>query len=71
MRVDADGAVVLSRRNLQALLAKIDQPGSLRTLVGGSEAQGIVVRAEDDDVHYAHRLPGEVHHETLRRMQNA
>lgn len=61
--------IVLSRRNLQALLAKLDQPDSARTLLGGADARGVIVRAEDDDEHYADRDPGPVSPETQRRME--
>lgn len=54
MRLDPDtGAVILSKRNLLALLSKVDREGSARTLVGGSRAPGIVVQAEPDEEHYA------------------
>lgn len=52
--------VTLSRRNLEALLVKLDAPRSARTLVrrqGGDEPDIIVV-AESDIDHYADRDPG-------------
>lgn len=66
MRLEPDGTVVLSRRNVAALLAKADDPGSARTLVGGSDAPGLVVRVEPDDEHYGREgrlcpVPGPVH----------
>jgi hypothetical protein len=61
---DEDGrlaiCVDLSRRNLLALLHKLDMPGSGRTIyreiegVDGQEAI-LIVRSEDDDAHYAER----------------
>lgn len=42
--------LVLSRRNLQGLLDKLDDPQSARTFV----SQGWAVHAEDDEVHYSH-----------------
>ena len=71
MRLDKDGSIVLSERNLRALLAKLRQPGSARTLVGGSDAPNVVVCSEGDDEHYHDRSPGVVHDETLRLMSEA
>jgi hypothetical protein len=66
--------VTLSRRNLLALLHKLDMPLSLRTLasydshVDGAPASDLllVVQCEDDDEHYGRRLarPGPMHQET-------
>lgn len=53
MRIDDHGHLVLSRRNLQALLNKLDRPDSARTLVGGTRAPGVVIKAEEDQQHYA------------------
>lgn len=55
--------VVLSRRNLLTLLAKLDgfPPDSECSIVGGYEAPNIWLRAEEDEVHYAHRQAGEMH----------
>lgn len=49
--------VVLSRRNLLTLLAKLDghPPNSACTIGGGTDAPGLFVKAEEDDVHYASR----------------
>lgn len=68
--------VELTRRNLQALLDKLDDPYSNRTLIDGDrrvavrsieddgvliDADGrIAVRAVPDDEHYANRAPGTV-----------
>lgn len=64
MRVDADGTVVLSRRNLLSLLHKLDMEGSRRTLIAPGFA--VVVRAEQDEEHYKGREvgPGPMHPET-------
>ena len=46
----------LTRRNLLVLLAKLDDPDSLRTII---DATGCVqVRAVEDQEHYADRSPG-------------
>ena len=52
----------LSRRNLEALLAKLDDPASACTLVspGRPDEPFIVVRAVENDEHYATRAAGEV-----------
>ena len=55
--------IVLSRRNLEALLAKLDghPPHSVCTLVGDR----CTVTAEENDVHYKDRPePGPMHEET-------
>ena len=72
MRRDPDGAIVLSRRNLLALLAKLDQPGSARTIMGGMACEGVeglMIRSEDDAAHYADRAPGPMVQETELRMR--
>lgn len=56
MRLERVGTVpriVLSERNLLALLAKLREPDSARTLYGC----GVYVTAEVDDVHYVDRVP--------------
>lgn len=55
--------VVLSERNLLALLSKLYTPGSACTII---KPDGLIIRAEKDDVHYKHpsRLgegPGPMH----------
>ena len=48
--------VTLSRRNLRTLLTKLNEPESLRTLsINRIPETGhiLVVRAEEDDVHYS------------------
>ncbi|WNM73881.1 hypothetical protein SEA_HOLT_51 [Mycobacterium Phage Holt] len=49
----------LTRRNLETLLRKLDDPLSARTLLcpGGN----IYVRAVEDDDHYAEREPGRIY----------
>jgi len=66
MRIDPDGTIVLSRRNVLALLHKLDFPGSQRTIVKVVKhpdgVQKILsLKAEDDDVHYRDEAPGEMH----------
>jgi hypothetical protein len=48
----------LTRRNLQALLDKLDDPASVKTLI--DKDNRIAVIAVDDDAHYSDRQPGEV-----------
>lgn len=54
--------VVLSKRNLLALLHKVDLPEgeSHRTLARDTEEGVIIVTAEPDDQHYGDRIPGPV-----------
>jgi hypothetical protein len=53
----------LSRRNLTALLDKLDDPASARTLVspGLPGEPVIVVMAVEDSEHYSDRAPGAVY----------
>lgn len=55
--------VTLSRRNLLALLQKLDTMGdSACTIVRECDnGWGVVVTAEPDDMHYANREPGGMH----------
>lgn len=55
--------VILSRRNLLALLAKMDgyPPDSGCSIEGGSDAQGYVISAEEDNIHYRDRPAGRMH----------
>ncbi len=69
MRLDptAEGVVLvrLSRRNVLALLSKLEQPGSARMIVQrGAYVYGVphedlilAVHVEPDEVHYANRVP--------------
>jgi hypothetical protein len=50
--------VRLSKRNLLALLDKVDDPGSLTTLVRRTKAGLLIVKAEPDAEHYGDREPG-------------
>lgn len=54
--------VELSRRNLQALLAKLDghPPDSYCTLM----KQGVMVKAVENEAHYSEYAPGELHEAT-------
>jgi hypothetical protein len=47
--------VTLSRRNLLCLLAKLEIPGSQRSIVKGD---GTMIVAEPDELHYLGRQPG-------------
>jgi hypothetical protein len=49
----------LTRRNLEALLAKLDDPSSARTLIDPDGK--IAVRAVENEEHYSNRAPGEVY----------
>ncbi len=61
LKVDDHGLIItLSRRNLLALLTKLDDPSSLKTLYKPFDDYFIVIKAEDDDVHYINRTPGEM-----------
>lgn len=51
--------VELTRRNLQALLDKLDDPASARTLLDPDHQ--IMVRAVEDDIHYHDRPPGDIY----------
>lgn len=73
--------VVLSRRNLLALLAKLrgfPAKSSCTLSYSTKNNQRLLVQAEEDDVHYANperdddaRLkPGKMHPETERQMKN-
>lgn len=62
--------VVLSRRNLLALVHKLEMPGSARTLETDTDTPAgwtLRVRCEDDAEHYQHRgwpPPGRMHPDT-------
>lgn len=53
----------LSRRNLQALLDKLDDPLSVRTLASpGWPGEPVIhVKAVEDEEHYSDRAPGVVY----------
>lgn len=48
----------LTRRNLQALLDKLDDPKSARMIIAPDRL--IAVRAVEDEEHYSDRAPGVV-----------
>lgn len=64
----ADGKieVVLSRRNIEVMLAKLNghPPDSLLTALGGGEAEGLILRVEENDIHYGDRPYGRAHPDT-------
>ncbi len=51
--------IELTRRNLEVLLAKLDDPKSERTLIDGEHL--VAVRAVENDAHYKTRRPGRVY----------
>lgn len=51
--------IELTRRNLEVLLAKLDDPASARTLCDGTT--GFAVTAVENEEHYANRAPGKVY----------
>lgn len=63
MRAENDKHLVLSRRNLVSLLAKLDghPPESFCRIQGGDEALGWTISAEPDEIHYADRMAGAMH----------
>jgi hypothetical protein len=60
--------VVLSRRNLVALLSKLDEPGSACTII---KPDGTVVHAVEDGEVYVDRPPGEMHMNTELALEVA
>lgn len=72
--------VILSRRNLLALLHKLDMPDSNREItnndvrVNGNLATDVMMhlKCENDDEHYAKRVtpPGEMHPDTEAFIQD-
>lgn len=61
----------MTRHNLRTLLAKLDDPKSARTLGKTSEdlSSYILVKAVEDEEHYANRPPGEVYNPTLSELR--
>lgn len=51
--------IEMTRRNLEILLAKLDDPASARTICDGET--GFQVKAVENDEHYANRAPGEMY----------
>lgn len=70
MRLTAPNYLVVSRRNLLTLLAKLEgyPEESACTIIGGIEAPGFILRAEPDEVHYAARPFGVMHEETEQAL---
>lgn len=59
---DGSFRLELTRRNLTALLAKLDDPLSARFLTKiGKTGEYILVKAVEDEEHYSDRAPGEVY----------
>lgn len=56
-----DVVVTLSRRNLRALLVKIADPDSMKTITREiGPGVRLVLRGESDEMHYADRPPGQM-----------
>lgn len=55
----------LTRRNLETLLEKLDDPHSKRMLIDGDYK--IVVKAVENEEHYADRSPGEIFTKGVRK----
>lgn len=54
MKVDLEkGVIELSRRNLETLLAKLDDPASVRTII----KSGVAIVAVEDEEHYSDSNP--------------
>lgn len=51
-------AVTLSRRNLEALLLKLEDPESMKTISIHEDGYYLTVEAEENDTHYADRPAG-------------
>lgn len=59
---DGSFRLELTRHNLSVLLAKLDDPLSARTLTKvGKTGEYLVVKAVEDEEHYADRAPGEMY----------
>ena len=56
----------LTRRNLLALLVKLDDAQSMRTIIDPDHR--IAVKAVEDVAHYADRPPGRMHPDTEGRL---
>lgn len=52
--------VTLSKRNVLALLSKVDDPYSGRTLYNQNDPGWLIVKVEPDAEHYSGRTPGQV-----------
>jgi hypothetical protein len=70
---DSDGVVTveLTRRNLEALMAKLDgyPEGSACTICAGTSQGGpLLVKAVENAAHYGDRPPGALHRDTEGRV---
>lgn len=65
--IEGRHTVELTRRNLETLLAKLDDPLSARTLIDPDEK--IAVLAVEDDAHYSSRRPGAVYMPTTGEIR--
>lgn len=52
--------VTLSRRNLETLLKKLDDPTSAKVLYCKTDHGVLIVTAQENDQHYRDRIPGVV-----------
>ena len=59
--------VVLSKRNLLALLSKLEWSESHRTIINDD----VAVSSEPDEMHYRGRVPGEMHQVTEVAIRKA
>ena len=50
--------ILLSKRNLLALLNKVDDPDSLKTIYKWTGGVNVKIVAEPDDLHYGEGEPG-------------
>lgn len=72
MKVELNGHAVyieLTRRNLLALLDKLDDPLSVRTLGKDGDGCYALVKAVEDSEHYADRAPGLIYKPSSREYQ--
>lgn len=73
MKVERNGDVIhveLTRRNLIALLDKLDDPLSVRTIgKGGDDCCYVWIKAVEDIEHYVDRAPGLIYKPSSREFQ--
>jgi hypothetical protein len=65
--MDGIPVLELTRRNLQALLDKLDDPKSQRMLIDPDST--IAVRAVEDAEHYSDRRPGTIYMPTTNKYR--
>lgn len=53
--------LVLSERNLRALLSKLSMPDSACTIQMDDGSEMVSVSSESNDQHYVNRVPGHMH----------